>query len=298
MRYKEQLAKLNEAFSIINIDGKQNNSGYFSVKNISNLRYSVNIVKNFKYLNPELENIMSLTYFMENPLDVMELTSQVYNNFDSLMKALKNKISSYIKSLENIVIADSELSLEIKLIEHASIDEIGKELISIDKLINQVITHKKINGSYKFSSFDVGSSWIYIILSSALTLSIIAAIIWSACVIRKKIIEGNILDEKLKQMKLQTSSLEDIKKSNQELISNAILAEALNILKIFDLDNTENEYLNRVKNSIKEFAELINSGVEIHPALFAPEESRNLFPDYSSLNIIESKIKAITEKTK
>ena len=298
MRFKEQLARLNEAFSNINIDVQQKNNGNYSVKNASVLRDAVNIIKDLNYLNPESENVLALTFFMENPLDVMELTQQIYNNFNSQITNLKTKISNYIKSMENIVLDESELSLEIKLIEHESIDKIGKDLLNIDKLINQVITHKKINGSYKFSSFDIGSSWIYIILNSILTLNLIAAVIWAACVIRKKIIEGNILDEKLKQMKLQTSSLEDIKKANQEFIDNAITAEALNILKTFDLDNTENEYLNRIKNSIKEFSELINNGVEIHPTLFAPEESKNMFPNYSSLNIIESKIKAISEKAK
>ena len=198
--------------------------------------------------------------------------------------------------MRNIIFSDSELSLEIRLIEYESIDKIGKDLIKIDKLINQVITNEKINGNYKFSSFDIGSSWIYIILSSILSLNLIAAVIWSACVIRKKMIEGSILNEKLKQMKIQTSSLEDIKKANQELIDNAIVAEAQNILNIFDLDNTDNEYLNRIKNSIKEFSELINRGVEVHSSLFAPEKSKNVFPNYSSLNIIESQIKAISEK--
>ena len=101
MRYKEQLAKLNEAFSNIDINGQRNNNGFFSVKDTSKLKNAVNIIKNFKFLNPELKNVLSLTYFMETPLEVIELPQQIYTSFHSQMTALKNRISHSIHEKYN-----------------------------------------------------------------------------------------------------------------------------------------------------------------------------------------------------
>jgi hypothetical protein len=46
---------------------------------------------------------------------------------------------------------------------------------------------------------------------------------------------------------------------------------------------------------IKDLAGLIEKGAEIHPALTAPEDVKNLFPDFTKLELIESKQKLIPE---
>jgi hypothetical protein len=43
--------------------------------------------------------------------------------------------------------------------------------------------------------------------------------------------------------------------------------------------------------------ELIEKGAEVHPALMAPENVKNLYPDFKKLGSVESKIKQIAEKT-
>ena len=55
--------------------------------------------------------------------------------------------------------------------------------------------------------------------------------------------------------------------------------------------------LERVKYTIKEFAEMIEKGAEIHPALQAPESVQNLFRDFKNVSKIESKIKQLAEKS-
>ena len=59
--------------------------------------------------------------------------------------------------------------------------------------------------------------------------------------------------------------------------------------------NNSPENIERIKNSIKIFSELIDKGAEIHPALIAPEQVSNLFPDIKNLLGLESKIKRISE---
>lgn len=57
--------------------------------------------------------------------------------------------------------------------------------------------------------------------------------------------------------------------------------------------NKAPENIERIKNSITTFADLIGRGAEIHPALVAPENVTNLFPDPTKLISVESKIKRL-----
>lgn len=86
--------------------------------------------------------------------------------------------------------------------------------------------------------------------------------------------------------------INDVTKLNAAITS----LEDFSYLKKEVEDNTDNEYKNRLIYSITELAKLINDGVQVHPSLMAPEESKNLFPDYKNLDYIESKTKLIEEK--
>jgi hypothetical protein len=57
------------------------------------------------------------------------------------------------------------------------------------------------------------------------------------------------------------------------------------------------ERLERIKHAIKSLQELIEKGAEIRPALLAPEQVTNLFPDFKKLHAVESHIKQISEKS-
>ena len=70
-------------------------------------------------------------------------------------------------------------------------------------------------------------------------------------------------------------------------------AEAENLAKQYykghDAEKTE-----RIKYSIKLICELMDKGVEIHPALKASGEIGKLFPDYANLSLIESRIRELS----
>lgn len=68
--------------------------------------------------------------------------------------------------------------------------------------------------------------------------------------------------------------------------------EAVHISSEHFHENTP-ENIERIKNSITTFADLIGKGAEIHPALVAPENVSNLFPDPTKLIGVESKIKRL-----
>jgi len=97
-------------------------------------------------------------------------------------------------------------------------------------------------------------------------------------------------------LKVKNDSLQDILNAQKAETELMIEAEAEHINSEHFKENVP-ENIERIKNSITIFAELIGKGAEIHPALIAPEDVSNLFPDTKNLIGLESKIKRITNTT-
>lgn len=102
----------------------------------------------------------------------------------------------------------------------------------------------------------------------------------------------NLLAQQIRGLKVKNDSLEDILKAQKAETEIMIQAEADHISSEHFRENTP-ENIIRIKNSIATFAELIGKGAEIHPALIAPEDVSNLFPNPGKMINLESKIKRL-----
>ena len=255
MRFQDQYSILKKSIDLLTVKTNtiQSAAGTrIKINDVNKLNEAITSLEDFSYLKKEVEVIKN--YNILNTLNTNEITmnSDTFNVFNKDVNNLKNKINSNLQILESNFVYTEKNTLCIKLVEHDSLKDLAAELETIDKIIMQVLTHKDINTNYKFSSFDIGSSWVYIILGSEFALNLLAGLVWAACVIRKKWKEGSILEETIKGMKVKNESLEDIRKAKKKLEDELISKEADNLLSTFDLDNTNNEYKNRLIYSITE----------------------------------------------
>lgn len=297
MRFQTQIIKLREANNLLELNAVEiNNGAGFNIKNALKLSKGINIIEKLDYLNPELNAVKELGILNNLVNDTITVNRNTYGSVVTAIESLKRKIVLNLNLLNSTIVEVDDSTICIKLIEYKSLDQIGNELKQIDKIITQAITHEKISGTYEFLTFDIGSSWIYITLSSALALNFIAGLVWAACVIRKKWLEGTYLEKTIEQMNIKNESLRDIQDANKKQLDRLLESEAKNLMKEFDLDNTNNEYENRLIYSIKELSQLVNNGVQIQPSLLVKEDSKNLFPDYGKLDLIESKIKLLEKQ--
>lgn len=122
-------------------------------------------------------------------------------------------------------------------------------------------------------------------------------VVWAAAVIRKKSLEGDLLAEKVRSLKINNEALEQVKNAQKEAIDLALNAEALAIYDAYFKGDDNKEQIERVKYSIKTFADLLDRGAQIQPALMAPEEAKNLFPNYGALDTVISQIRQLENKS-
>lgn len=164
--------------------------------------------------------------------------------------------------------------------------------------LSQIIFHPKIEARLELRSWESGSPlWLELALGTQAAVNIVGAAAWAGAVVFKKIQEGRLHQEYVRGLKLKNDSLQAIVEAEKQLLSEIINAEAVNIaLSNYDGDKSQ-ETIERVKLTIQQFAEMIEKGTEIHPALQAPEPVKNLFPNFNNLLATESKIKQLQEKT-
>lgn len=262
----------------------------YQITNLKELRDVINELFSLNLFTDTVNLLLdSAIYTTSN--DSIRIQSTENLTITSQLNLLKILIENFNKTLMNSVPEESTDSINIKLPPINDFDELSKVSREIHIGLTQVIFNDEVEGQTRIMSVENGSIWLNVLVGTT-AVTVIASLVWSAAVIYKKIQEGKLLEEQIRGLKVKNESLEDILKAQKAETSLMIQAEAEHVnSEHFKINAPEN--IEKIKNSISIFAELIGKGAEIQPALVAPENVSNLFPDPTNLIGLESKIKRI-----
>lgn len=277
-----------------NVAVPQGGAAQIKLTNLNDLRKVVTDFNELgifeEYIAPLKSSVMFTT--RNDEMNILNSEGQtIIRNLTTLKTLSENFLNTLTKTLPE----ESEDSINIKLPEVKDFDELANVSREIHIALSQVLFNKEINGETKIVSVENGSIWFNVFVGTT-AVSLVASLAWAAAVIYKKIQEGKLLAQQVKSLSVKNESLEDILKAQKAETELMINAEAAHINSEYFQENAA-ENLERIKNSIKIFSELIDKGAEIHPALIAPEHVSNLFPDTKNLLGLESKIKRIANET-
>jgi len=295
MRLRVQRSILKKFLETSIIAVVSNTGSVANVGNIRAVRSGHQSLQLLPYLTGELAPFSRHSYLFNTDADEMQIATAQLNEITTYQNALVAKVQAAIAIVDSMVSDEGELTVNVKLPEKLDLKGVSGVINEFDKILDQVFSDKKIDCKYSFSGFDVGTDWVAISLSSIIGVNIVGSLVWAATVIRKKIIEGNILQKNAEALKIKNESLQDIKEANKKMLDLLTRAEAENLANKHGLSQDDNEYTQRIIVSIRKLAELIMEGAEVHPALLAPEESKNLFPDFKMLDQVQSDTKQLKE---
>lgn len=266
----------------------------FQFDGLISLRKAVNIISQSHLFETNVKVVKDSIIFTSSS-DQMFVEINEGQLLNATLTNLKETAKNLYEILLKTVPDESETSINIKLPEITDFNELSEYARTLHLALTQVLYDPTINSECKIVSVENGSIWFNVLVGS-LGLSVVASMTWAGAVIYKKIQEGRLLQEQVRSLKVKNESIEDIAEANKEQLSLLIQAEAEHINSEY-FENNQNESIERIKNSIKLFADLIGKGAEIHPALIAPENVTNLFPDTKNLIGLESKIKRIANSS-
>jgi len=289
------LDKLDLATPMFGINQFPPNPSFGTVSNLSAFRKRFASFDTVPFFNKEKQIIKSSFLFQT-------VSDQINHDRTQLQEMLR--IAEIIRlgaealkgALASILPSPDETTVVVKLPEAKDMEEVIDYLSTFQRAFATNVINSKINGQVAVKSWQPGSLWLDIYLGSAAAITLVGGMIWSAAVIRKKQAEVKILEKIVDSMEIKNQMLDGIRKGVDDHIQMVVESEAVN-LAAHNFDESENrEQIECLKMGIKDLAGLIEKGAEVHPALTAPEDVKNLFPDYTKLELIESKQKLISEK--
>lgn len=270
--------------------GLVSNNTLFEISNLKELRAIINDLDSINLFENVTKELLDSAIFTTSN-DTIKVQPNENSIIVGKLNLLKSLIENFTEVLKSTVPEESADSINIKLPTINDFDELSKVSREIHVGLTQVIFNEEVDGQTRIISVENGSIWLNVLVGTT-AVTVIASLVWSAAVIYKKIQEGKLLEEQVRGLKVKNESLEDILKAQKAETNLMIQAEAEHVnSEHFKVNAPEN--IEKIKNSISIFAELIGKGAEIHPALVAPENVSNLFPDPTKLIGLESKIKRL-----
>lgn len=284
--YLNQVA-LDESFLLI--------SGQ-SINNLVAYKKTLAILYNIPILKVEITSIMESNLYSTAQDSLFIDHERTRNVLWSQANKIIHKALLLVDIADSLVPTLTDTSISILLPNTHDLQSLTKSLQSIEKVISLLVSNRHINSEIKIENWEHGSFWINLTVASTAAVMIISSAVWASAVISKKITEDKYLEQHVRLMQLKADSIEDLVNTQKILLDEMIKNETQSIIDKHLDATTDVEEFNRVKESIKLLSELIGNGTQVVPALAVPEEVQNLFPDFSNLTQIVSKIPQIENK--
>lgn len=297
MRLRVLRNKLEEARPHLTIANqyipKHNTTEIFEFRSIKNAVYAIELTGLFHDTISRLKDLDFWNGFTE----VMTLQPVQLDSFIPIISELKILVEAMIDSLNLIIPPDRENTISIKIPDPKSLKDISNSTESLDKIFNQTLLHHSLNGSVEILNFDMGSFWIDIALGGGVAvMHFVSSLAWGAAVTFKKIQEGLLVRQQVREMTLDNDLKEKFLNGVDDADNAVAQNEATHIANEHYKEFTA-EDVERIKFALKELANIYIKGGEIHLSLMAPEEVKKGFPKMKELNSISSKIKEIPKNT-
>lgn len=265
-------------------------TGVYRVDNIQQLKIAIQCLIKAGFISEEDDFIKQILYTQS---DFLTCNSDEYSRRMNILTKLKFLLDTLYKWVNEYVPGKQDAdTINIKLPQLNNFDELNKVSNELRLAFSTVINEYE-GGKIEIVQFDHGSFWCVIKVGTALLL--FTGLAWAGAVVAKKTIECENAYEVYRNAAARNDMLEELKRLNKAQIDLVIEQEAKLIQQEY-FNKEDNEQLERIKNSIYNISELIFKGTEVQPALAAPEDVKNLFPDFTRLPFIESKVKKIAER--
>jgi len=296
MRLREIRAKLNEIRPIIKATASPRNTKppTYALSQISSLQEVVNTLDEIELFPTQIEQLKKQSFYTYAQESLI-IQANEYQIISKNINELLTLTSSLITSLDIALPKEEEGLVSIKIPAPHTFSDIQETADTLEKIFGQTLLHKDIKGSVRIVSFDTGTYWIDMVVGGLTVLNVVGGLAYSAAVVFKKLMEGRLLQEQVKAMKLSSSAFKEIvDKCKEETKAVADIESQLISDQYYK--SKEPEQIGRIKMAITELAELYSKGAEVYPAIDAAKEVIEQFPDFKRLDTIESKVKKIGNK--
>lgn len=300
MRLRTIKFKIEEILPELEVIASTRNSSppTFKLTNPKDLKNVVLEIAELDLFPDLLDELKKQSFYSFNGESLI-ISQQEYNLLKKSIPQLKIILGATAESIEkaqNYQI-DNSLVISIRIPEISDFEDLEKISSKLTKIFSQTLLTNEIEGGFKIIGFDTGSNWIDILATSTAIVQTIGGLAWSGAVVFKKLQEGLLLQQSVREMKISNDAIEEVVNKSKDGVNEIAEKEAQYIYNKY-FSGKDPEQIARIKMALKEIADLYNRGGTIKPSFEASKEITEEFPNISELPKIQSKVKHIEEKKK
>lgn len=265
----------------ISLDNKRN---VYEISDLENYWSAIDSLQNIALFKPVIEHFYNIIPVYAKNENSIEVSIDIYRNFESLNKTIINQMSVIIDLYESMNISKNPVGIDVKIPSCEDLKEYIKYLNDLDFIFTQCpyLLHK--DETIKFSTVDVGSQWINFIIELSVGSVATFYILNNLALILDKIV---ILRSHYKSVKQQEEALKVAKHKAELLDSEKEIFDTLKRHYMSEItDSLENEISpledgdqrGRLEKSLEKLCNLLDKGVEIYASIDTPNDIQVLFP--------------------
>lgn len=208
---------------------------------------------------------------------------------------LQNKVITITELFDSLNYKQNVSGFDIKLPPDMTLTDLSKCTKDLSTIFSTCPLFANAEGTINFSSVDVGSVWLSFVVGGAAAmgiLSMLAALVDKALIIRSHHLTCKEQSEKIRTLQLGNDILESANEVNKTITKKLLDSVCADLAKEHDI--SEPEDVGRLKNSIQLLADWMNKGMEIYAAVEAPSETKAVFPAIEMQSLPENTLALLT----
>jgi hypothetical protein len=269
-------------------------SSKYSISHLDEFRAATENIAKTGLFAPIIEDLHKVPIY-GHAFESFIVSSQHFKQFSEAALSIYNTAALLIDAIHNALPEQSETTIAVKLPEVYEFDELIEILRKLEKAFSLAVINPTVNGAVLVESLEPGSKWININVASTAAATLIGALVYAGCTISNQMDTHALQVEQLRTISLKNDALETVVKAQDDYIDMLVHTEAQRVYSEQFPKDPEQE--NRLRNSIKLFAEIIHMGGEVHPALNAPAEVKATFPDKPP-HLLEPRTKSLEQSSR
>ncbi|WP_346239379.1 hypothetical protein ABDK00_006675 [Niabella insulamsoli] len=263
----------------------------FLAKDVKSLRRALKNLSVIPIIKPELDALQSTPLF-KDPQNKLYLSHLENEKIHDIILQIRSGLNYLLRSVESYGNPDSLIT--VKLPEAKTFEDMSRVCNELKKAIDVPINDLSDGSQVNILTAESGSVWLIVGLGLPTAAILIAKLYYASAVVRKKNAECKMFEAHARSLELKNDALESLVAAQKAHTSSILQSEAEAIANGVHSD-TDPQIVERLKMSISSFSDLMDKGLQLLPTPGSSDEIRQLFPENTSLNLIESSIKQISK---
>ncbi|WP_342543341.1 hypothetical protein MHH33_07100 [Paenisporosarcina sp. FSL H8-0542] len=296
MRLREKVKLLQDNVYFLNVNHVITNNRY-EITDFTKLYKSIKNIEGLGFLEEDIQHLNeNLGHIFNDKSDRVLVDNEGLNSLIKIVNTMRVKVIAVIQALKESIPNQDENSVSIKLPPYTDLSQVSTFVKDIDKILNQSLINE-YKSTVRFQNFDTGSSWIEIVLENQASVLFLGRMITSAYnFLQNQYLQLKQSQHTITALEIDSAAKQLVLKALEDNIKTQSRLNAKLLMDEFDINGNQNEYHGQLSHSIQKLAELLHKGTEIHTALNAPEETKQVFPDPNeSRKLIENTVKLLPE---